>query len=109
MDQMFFGNQSTVRGRGSSSVLVQVTLRQLPSNTGDFRPLLKEVKKSQETRIVLDCDFDKIETILQQANEIELLTDYHNFLISSLDLDKISLAPYTDTVGGQSSSLSVLS
>ena len=79
------------------------------TDTGDFRPLLKEVKKSEETRIVLDCDFDKIETILEQANEIELLTDYHNFLISSLDLDKISLAPYTDTVGGQSSSLSVLS
>ena len=26
-----------------------------------------QVKKSEETRIVLDCDFDKIETILQQV------------------------------------------
>ena len=48
----------------------------------DYRPLLKEIKKSEETRIVLDCDFDKIELILAQANEIELLTDYHNYLIT---------------------------
>ena len=26
-----------------------------------------KVKKSEETRIVLDCDFDKIEMILQQV------------------------------------------
>ena len=69
---------------------MKVTLRQLPPNTigqeMDYRPLLKEVftfltasisdmsqfiwwqvKKSEETRIVLDCDFDKIEMILQQV------------------------------------------
>lgn len=63
---------------------MQVTLRQLDVESNDYRPLLKEIKKSEETRIVLDCDYDKIEMILQQANEIELLTDYHNYLITSL-------------------------
>ena len=64
------------------------------------------MKKSEETRIVLDCDFDKIEMILQQvfsnvsnsnelslksfdmltrfeqAHEIDLMTDYHNYLVT---------------------------
>ena len=74
---------------------IKVTLRQLDSDSTDYRPLLKEIKKSEETRIVLDCDFSKIEMILQQANEIELMTDYHNYLITSLDLDKVNIDPYT--------------
>jgi len=73
---------------------VKLTLRQLTPGTDDYRPLLKEIKKSEETRIVLDCDYDKIETILAQANEVGLLTDYHNYLVTSLDVDKINLDPY---------------
>ena len=57
---------------------MQVTLRQLTGDTIDYRPLLKEIKKSEETKIVLDCDYEKIALILHQGNEIELLTDYHN-------------------------------
>ena len=75
-----------------------MTLRQLPPDTLDYRPLLKEIKKSEETRIVIDCDFDKIRLILDQADEIELMTDYHNYLVTSLDLDKISLQEYAHTV-----------
>lgn len=74
---------------------MKVTLRQLDMETNDYRPLLKEIKKSEETRIVLDCDYDKIEMILQQANEIELMTDYHNYLITSLDLSHINVEQYT--------------
>ena len=59
---------------------VKITLRQLTPGTMDYRPLLKEIKKSEETRIVLDCDFDKLASILAQANEVGLLTDYHNYL-----------------------------
>ena len=32
---------------------VKITMRQLYTNTDDFRPLLKEIKKSGETRIIL--------------------------------------------------------
>ena len=59
---------------------IKITLRQLTPGTDDYRPLLKEIKKSEETRIVLDCDFDKIALIFAQANEVGLLTDYHNYL-----------------------------
>ena len=59
---------------------VKITLRQLTPGTDDYRPLLKEIKKSEITRIVLDCDYDKIALVLAQANEVGLLTDYHNYL-----------------------------
>ena len=59
---------------------LKISLKQLTPGTDDYRPLLKEIKKSEETRIVLDCDFDKISSILAQANEVGLLTDYHNYL-----------------------------
>jgi len=73
---------------------LKITLRQLTPDTLDYRPLLKEIKKSEETRIVLDCDYEKITTILAQANELDLLTDYHNYLVTSLDVDKINLDQY---------------
>jgi len=73
---------------------LKISLKQLTPGTDDYRPLLKEIKKSEETRIVLDCDFDKISSILAQANEVGLLTDYHNYLVTSLDIDKINLDSY---------------
>merc|ERR1719410_2684181 len=73
---------------------LKITLRQLTPGTDDYRPLLKEIKKSEETRIVLDCDFDKIALIFAQANEVGLLTDYHNYLVTSLDIDKVNLDSY---------------
>lgn len=68
------------------------------TDTYDYRPLLKQIKESQETHIVLDCEFDRIESILVQAREIELLTDYHNYLVTSLDMDKIYMEQFKDTV-----------
>ena len=43
---------------------------------------------------MLDCDYDKIEMILSQADGQEMLTDYHNYLSTSLDIDKINLDAY---------------
>jgi len=73
---------------------LKITYRQLTPDTTDYRPLLKEIKKSEERNIVLDCDYDKIEMILSQADGQEMLTDYHNYLSTSLDIDKINLDAY---------------
>ncbi|XP_050526874.1 glutamate receptor ionotropic, kainate 2-like isoform X2 [Daktulosphaira vitifoliae] len=57
---------------------------QLPEND-DFRPLLKNVKKSLEGHIVLDCDTDIILKVLKQAEDVGLLDEYHTFIITSPD------------------------
>jgi len=49
-----------------------------------YRPILKDIKKSLEGHIVLDCDADLILTVFKQAKEVNLLDDYHSFIITSL-------------------------
>lgn len=46
--------------------------------------MLKEVKKSLESHIVLDCDTNIILTVLEQAEDVGLMDDYHSFIITSL-------------------------
>lgn len=46
--------------------------------------MLKKVKSSLENHIVLDCDTDIILTLLNQAEDVGLLDDYHSFIITSL-------------------------
>lgn len=73
---------------------IRLTVRQLYTDTDDYRPLLKEIKTSGATKIVLDCAFNKIEKVLKQADEIGLISDYHSFLITSLDLERVDFSPY---------------
>ena len=60
---------------------LKITLRHLTPGTTDYRPLLKEIKKSEETRIVLDCDFDKVCfcycQVLQNSNHSSLLQPFN--------------------------------
>ena len=52
-----------------------VTVRKLDDNS-DFRPLLKEIQKSDETNIIVDCQISKILELFRQANEVEMMEDY---------------------------------
>lgn len=73
---------------------IKIYIKQLELTTDDYRPLLKEIRKSGETRIILDCHFDKIEKILHQADEIGLTSEYFAYLITSLDLERLDLAAF---------------
>ncbi|KAL9900013.1 kainate-type ionotropic glutamate receptor subunit 1D isoform 1-T1 [Glossina fuscipes fuscipes] len=70
-----------------------ITVRQL-TDTGDYRPLLKQIKNSAEAHIVLDCSTDKIYEVLKQAQQIGMMSDYHSYLITSLDLHTINLEEF---------------
>lgn len=52
-----------------------VTVRQL-GDESDYKPLLKEIYYSGESRILLDCSADKVVEILRQAAEVRLLEEY---------------------------------
>lgn len=56
-----------------------------------FRPLLKQIKNSAESHIVLDCTTEKIYQVLKQAQQIGMMSDYHSYLITSLDLHTVDL------------------
>jgi len=48
------------------------------------RPLLKQIKNSAESHVVLDCSTEKIYDVLKQAQQIGMMSDYHSYLITSL-------------------------
>ncbi|XP_073988412.1 glutamate receptor ionotropic, kainate 2-like isoform X2 [Rhodnius prolixus] len=60
----------------------------------DQRPLLKEIKNSSASRIVLDCSTDKILTILEQAKEVNLVGEYQNFFLTSLDAHTLDFGEF---------------
>ncbi|TMW40667.1 hypothetical protein DOY81_014253, partial [Sarcophaga bullata] len=61
------------------------------SDSGDYRPLLKQIKNSAEGNIVLDCSTEKVYEVLKQAQQVGMMSDYHSYLITSLDLHTINL------------------
>ncbi|KAL6264416.1 hypothetical protein P5V15_004525, partial [Pogonomyrmex californicus] len=59
-----------------------------------FRPLLKQIKNSAESHIVLDCSTERIYDVLKQAQQIGMMSDYHSYLITSLDLHTVDLEEF---------------
>lgn len=51
-----------------------------------YRKLLKEIEKYGDTNIILDVPTQDIVEVLKNANEFHLFTEYHNFVVTSLDL-----------------------
>ena len=73
----------------------KIVLRKLDFSEGaDNRKILSEVKNSGAMHMLLDCDLDKIREVLSKAEEVGLVTAYHSFLITSLDLHLVDLAHF---------------
>ncbi|CAH1126003.1 unnamed protein product [Ceutorhynchus assimilis] len=70
-----------------------ITVRQLGEGN-DYRPLLKQIKNSAESHIVLDCSTPRIYEVLKQAQQIGMMSDYHSYLITSLDLHGVDLEEF---------------
>ena len=50
------------------------------------RRILREVKQSGEIYIVLDCHVENVVGVLMEAQAVGMMTAYHNYLITNLDL-----------------------
>ncbi|XP_074099238.1 kainate-type ionotropic glutamate receptor subunit 1D isoform X7 [Cotesia typhae] len=83
--------QELLKAHGPSEFPIAV--RQL-GETDDYRPLLKQIKNSAESHIVLDCSTERIHEVLKQAQQIGMMSDYHSYLITSLDLHSVDLEEF---------------
>ncbi|XP_049781525.1 glutamate receptor ionotropic, kainate 2 isoform X4 [Schistocerca cancellata] len=83
--------QELLKAHGPSEFPIAV--RQLGEGT-DYRPLLKQIKNSAESHIVLDCSTSRIYDVLKQAQQIGMMSDYHSYLITSLDLHSVDLEEF---------------
>ncbi|XP_055926547.1 glutamate receptor ionotropic, kainate 2-like isoform X1 [Argiope bruennichi] len=72
---------------------VKISLQQF---TVDFQynKILKDIKKKGETNIVLEVPTSRIKDVLSEAQKAGMLTEYHNYLITSLDFHTLDLTPF---------------
>ncbi|XP_028986320.1 glutamate receptor ionotropic, kainate 3 [Betta splendens] len=73
---------------------IRLKIRQLPLDTQDTRPLLKEMKRGREVRIIFDCSHHMAAQILKQAQAMGMMTEYYHYIFTTLDLMAIDLEPY---------------
>ncbi|XP_076876223.1 glutamate receptor ionotropic, kainate 1 isoform X2 [Brachyhypopomus gauderio] len=73
---------------------MKVRIRQLPSGTGDARPLLKEMKREQEFYTIFDCSHHTASELLKQLMSMGMMTEYYHFFFTTLDLFALDLEPY---------------
>ena len=59
-----------------------------------IRRILREVKQSGEIYIVLDCDVERVVGVLREAQAVGMMTAYHNYLITNLDLHLADLEQF---------------
>lgn len=72
-----------------------VTVRQLDITKDDnYRPQLRRVKHSGDKNIIISSSIDALPEILKQAQQVGLLTEEHQFIITSLDMHTIDLEPF---------------
>ncbi|XP_066583356.1 uncharacterized protein [Prorops nasuta] len=62
----------------------------------DFRDVLENVRDDGHENIVLDCSIEILVDILDQALQLDLLTDRHKWLITSLEFSSLHLDVYRD-------------
>ncbi|XP_013790329.2 glutamate receptor ionotropic, kainate 1-like [Limulus polyphemus] len=72
---------------------VKVSVHQLTRGMS-YRKLVKDISQQGATNIILDISTRKIKDFLKQAREIGMMTEYHNYLITSLDLHTIDLKEF---------------
>ncbi|XP_028936553.1 glutamate receptor ionotropic, kainate 3 isoform X3 [Ornithorhynchus anatinus] len=73
---------------------IRLKIRQLPVDSDDARPLLKEMKRGREFRIIFDCSHSMAAQILKQAMAMGMMTEYYHFIFTTLDLYALDLEPY---------------
>ncbi|KAJ8910755.1 hypothetical protein NQ315_017212 [Exocentrus adspersus] len=68
------------------------SIRQLELDDDDeYRPMLANLKLTGQTRFVLVCTTTNLETILQQLQQVGMMTETYNYVVANLDLGTVQL------------------
>ncbi|GFQ72094.1 glutamate receptor ionotropic, kainate 2 [Trichonephila clavata] len=59
-----------------------------------YRDIFWRIKSAGESRIVLDVKRDTLRTVLKHAQQVGMMTESHNYLITSLDLHTIDMEDF---------------
>ncbi|XP_029079600.1 glutamate receptor ionotropic, kainate 2 isoform X5 [Monodon monoceros] len=73
---------------------LRLKIRQLPADTKDAKPLLKEMKRGKEFHVIFDCSHEMAAGILKQALAMGMMTEYYHYIFTTLDLFALDVEPY---------------
>lgn len=65
-----------------------------PYNTGNYRPVLKNLRESGQTNFVIDCPIRHLRELLLQIQQAGMMTKNYNYFITNLDFDTQDLVPF---------------
>ncbi|XP_071214197.1 glutamate receptor ionotropic, kainate 1 isoform X1 [Salvelinus alpinus] len=80
--------------KAPSRYSIKIKIRQLPTESKDARPLLKEMKKGKEFYVIFDCSYQTSADVLKQIMSMGMMTEYYHFFFTTLDLFALDLEPY---------------
>ncbi|VEN63264.1 unnamed protein product [Callosobruchus maculatus] len=58
----------------------------------NYRSMLKEIKRTGMLHFILDCETENILDVLKEAKEQKLLTEFHSYILTSLDAHTLNWA-----------------
>ncbi|CAH2241761.1 jg16325 [Pararge aegeria aegeria] len=70
-----------------------ITVVQLPDGD-DFRSQLKTIKASGSVNYLISCGIDKLPLVLEQTQQVGLMSDDHSYIIMDPDFQTIDIDPY---------------
>lgn len=76
--------------------ITRMSVRQFQSNS-TYKKLFKDMSKKFETNVVLNVKLDSVRDILRQARSVGMMTEYHNYLITDLDMHTLDLSEFKNT------------
>ncbi|XP_076374002.1 glutamate receptor ionotropic, kainate 1-like isoform X3 [Tachypleus tridentatus] len=71
----------------------KVSIRQLKPGMS-YKKLVKDIGKQGETNIIVDISTWRIKEFFKEARDIGMMTEYHNYLITSLDVHTVDLRDF---------------
>jgi hypothetical protein len=72
----------------------KIVVRQFPVGTAEYRTTFKELHKMGIRNIIIDVPRDHIYTVLKHAQQVDMLSDYHNYFFTSLDVHTVDLEDF---------------
>uniref|UniRef100_A0A8K9UPI6 Glutamate receptor n=1 Tax=Oncorhynchus mykiss TaxID=8022 RepID=A0A8K9UPI6_ONCMY len=80
--------------KAPSRYSIKIKIRQLPTESKDARPLLKEMKKGKEFYVIFDCSYQTSADVLKQVSMSGLFVTKLQVFLPLQDLFALDLEPY---------------
>lgn len=72
----------------------KIVVRQFPIGTGEYRTMFKELHKLSIRNVIVDVPREHIYQVLKHAQQVDMLSDYHNYFFTSLDVHTVDLEEF---------------